>query len=119
MASDPESKQASFQLTSVLTRLNRPILGAYITVASDPENYGQITVKELPGNNQRSGPKQAFNPMKTDGRVAESLKSLENTAKVTFGNLLTLPVGDNGILYVVPMYAQAQGEEAFPPGCSG
>ncbi|WP_074854268.1 UPF0182 family protein [Gordonia westfalica] len=114
VASDPESKQASFQLTSVLTRLNRPILGAYITVSSDPSNYGQITVKELPGNNQRSGPKQAFNPMKTDGRVAESLKSLENTAKVTFGNLLTLPVGDNGILYVVPMYAQAQGEEAFP-----
>ncbi|MBD0860766.1 UPF0182 family protein [Gordonia sp. zg691] len=114
VASDPESGKPTFQLTSVLTRLNRPILGAYVTVSSNPENYGQMTVKELPGNAQRSGPKQAFNPMKTDGRVAESLKSLENTAKVTFGNLLTLPVGDNGILYVVPMYAQAQGEEAFP-----
>ena len=33
---------------------------------------------------------------------------------MTFGNLLTLPVGDNGILYVVPMYAQAQAAEAFP-----
>ncbi|AFR50152.1 hypothetical protein KTR9_3517 [Gordonia sp. KTR9] len=114
VASDPESGQPTFQLTSVLTRLNRPILGAYVTVSSNPENYGQMTVKQLPGNAQRSGPKQAFNPMKTDGRVAESLKSLENTATVTFGNLLTLPVGDNGILYVVPMYAQAQGEEAFP-----
>nr|WP_308192465.1 UPF0182 family protein [Gordonia sp. 'Campus'] len=114
VASDPESGQPTFQLTSVLTRLNRPILGAYVTVSSNPENYGQMTVKQLPGNAQRSGPKQAFNPMRTDGRVADSLKSLENTAKVTFGNLLTLPVGDNGILYVVPMYAQAQGEEAFP-----
>ncbi|MCG7635479.1 MULTISPECIES: UPF0182 family protein [Gordonia] len=114
VASDPESGQPTFQLTSVLTRLNRPILGAYVTVSSNPENYGQMTVKQLPGNAQRSGPKQAFNPMRTDGRVAESLKSLENTATVTFGNLLTLPVGDNGILYVVPMYAQAQGEEAFP-----
>ncbi|MFT4396924.1 UPF0182 family protein [Gordonia lacunae] len=114
VASDPESGRPTFQLTSVLTRLNRPILGAYVTVSSNPENYGQMTVKQLPGNAQRSGPKQAFNPMRTDGRVAESLKSLENTATVTFGNLLTLPVGDNGILYVVPMYAQAQGEEAFP-----
>lgn len=114
VASDPESGRPTFQLTSVLTRLNRPILGAYVTVSSNPENYGEMTVKQLPGNAQRSGPKQAFNPMRTDGRVAESLKSLENTATVTFGNLLTLPVGDNGILYVVPMYAQAQGEEAFP-----
>ena len=114
VASDPESGEPTFQLTSVLTRLNRPILGAYVTVSSNPENYGQMTVKQLPSNSQRSGPQQAFNPMRTDRTVAESLKSLENTATVTFGNLLTLPVGDNGILYVVPLYAQAQGEEAFP-----
>lgn len=114
VAASPENGQSSFQLTSVLNRLDRPILGAYVTVSSDPDNYGQITVKELPGNNQRSGPVQAFNPMKTDPRVAQSQRDLQATATVTFGNLLTLPVGDNGILYVVPMYAQAQAAEAFP-----
>ena len=31
-----------------------------------------------------------------------------------FGNLLTLPVGNSGILYVVPMYAQARGEGTYP-----
>lgn len=114
VARDPRTQQASFQLTSVLNRLDRPILGAYVTVSSEPGSYGQITVKELPGNNQRSGPVQAFNPMKADGRVAQSQRDLQATATVTFGNLLTLPVGDNGILYVVPMYAQAQAAEAFP-----
>lgn len=115
VASSPETGKPSFQLTSVLTRLNRPILGAYMTVSSDPSDYGKITVKTIPTNIQRDGPKQAFNPMQTDDRVAESRKSLENTATVTFGNLLTLPVGDNGILYVVPMYAQARGLDATFP----
>nr|WP_168705049.1 UPF0182 family protein [Gordonia paraffinivorans] len=114
VAANPESKKSSFQLTSVLTRLNRPILGAYVTVSSDPDDYGQITVKELPANNQTAGPKQAFNPMTTDNKVADTLKPLEGRATVIYGNLLTLPVGDNGILYVLPVYAQAQGQEAFP-----
>ena len=37
--------------------------------------------------------------MKADARVSENLKNLENTATTQFGNLLTLPVGDNGVLY--------------------
>lgn len=115
VAKSPIDGKPSFQLTSVMTRLNRPILAAYMTVANDPANYGKITIRELPPNTQRDGPKQAFNPMQTDSRVADSRKSLENTADVSFGNLLTLPVGDNGILYVVPMYAQAQGREATFP----
>lgn len=115
VAGSPKNGQPSFQLTSALTRLNRPILAAYMTVSSDPDTYGQITVKELPPNTQRDGPQQAFNPMQTDQRVADSRKSLENNATVTFGNLLTLPVGDNGVLYVVPMYAQAKGVDATYP----
>ena len=79
VAANPESKKPSFQLTSVLTRLNRPILGAYVTVSSDPDDYGQITVKELPANNQTAGPKQAFNPMTTDNKVADSLKPVSYT----------------------------------------
>ena len=108
VASDPETKRSSFQLTSVFNVLKQEFLAAYVTVSSDPENYGQITIKNLPPNTQREGPKQVFSAMETDTRVAESRKNLENTADVTFGNLLTLPVGDNGVLNVVPMYAQAK-----------
>lgn len=115
VASDPESGKPSFQLTTVMNALRREFLSAYMTVSSDPGNYGKITIKNLPPNSQKEGPKQAFNPMQTDGRVAESRKNLENTASVIFGNLLTLPVGDNGILNVVPMYAQAKGSEATFP----
>ena len=108
VAADPESKKASFQLTSVFNVLKQEFLSAYLTVSSDPDTYGQMTIKTLPANTQREGPKQVFSAMETDGRVASGRKNLENTANVTFGNLLTLPVGDNGILSVVPMYAQAK-----------
>ena len=114
VAADPDDKRASFQLTSVMTRLNRPILGAYMTASSDPDDYGRITLRTLPLSSQRVGPKQAFNPMKADDRVSENLKNLENTATTQFGNLLTLPVGDNGILYVMPLYVQAKGEGSYP-----
>ena len=40
VAAGPDDKRPSFQLTSVMTRLNRPILGAYMTASSDPEDYG-------------------------------------------------------------------------------
>ena len=114
VAAGPDDKRPSFQLTSVMTRLNRPILGAYMTASSDPEDYGRITLRTLPLSSQRVGPKQAFNPMKADARVSENLKNLENTATTQFGNLLTLPVGDNGVLYVMPLYVQAKGEGSYP-----
>lgn len=115
VASDPKTGQPSFQLTTVMNALRREFLSAYMTVSSDPGNYGKITIKNLPPNSQREGPKQAFNRMQSDPPVADSRKSLENTATVTFGNLLTLPVGENGLLYVVPMYAQAKETEATFP----
>jgi len=48
-ASSPEKEnQARFQLTTVMNALNRPNLAAYLTAESDPENYGKLTIKELP-----------------------------------------------------------------------
>ena len=31
-----------------------------------------------------------------------------------FGNLLTLPIGDSGLLYVEPLYVQGTGQNSFP-----
>ena len=31
-----------------------------------------------------------------------------------FGNLLTLPIGDDGLLYVEPLYVQGTGDGRFP-----
>lgn len=105
---------AQFQLTGVMNALNRPNMAAYMTANSDPDNYGQLTVKTLPTDTQTVGPRQAAENMKTNARVQQELKLLENT-NVIYGNLLALPVGGNGLLYVQPIYTEAKsGDSAMP-----
>ncbi|GAA2066369.1 UPF0182 family protein [Williamsia deligens] len=116
VASDPRRQNtSSFQLTSVMNTLNRDFLASYLTVSSDPDNYGQMTIREVPSNPTREGPRLAFSAMSTFGQVNADLKNLENTASTRFGNLLTLPVGQNGLLNVVPLYAQAKNSDATFP----
>ncbi|GAA1888203.1 hypothetical protein LX12_002453 [Williamsia serinedens] len=116
VASDPRRQNvASFQLTSVMNTLNRDFLASYLTVSSDPDTYGQMTIREVPTNPTREGPRLAFSAMSTFGQVNADLKNLENTASTRFGNLLTLPVGQNGLLNVVPLYAQAKNSDATFP----
>ena len=55
LASDPATSKTSFQLTSALVGLNREFLSAYMTVSSNPEDYGQITVLQLPTDRKSVG----------------------------------------------------------------
>lgn len=96
---------ASFQLTSAMNRFQRDFLAAYISASSDPETYGQLTVLTIPG--QVNGPKLANNAITTDTAVSQDLGVIgrDGQNRIQFGNLLTLPLGDGGLLYVEPVYA--------------
>lgn len=114
-AAAPDGPEAQFQLTTVMTGLNTRNLTAYVTASSDPGSYGRLTVKELPTAKQTVGPQQAQENMKSAGPVASDRKQVEDTTRVTYGNLLTLPVGRNGILYVEPMYTQSKTDDSAIP----
>ncbi|WP_040509242.1 UPF0182 family protein [Gordonia soli] len=107
--------KAEFQLTTVMNGLNSRFLSAYMTASSDPDTYGQITVKTLPTTSQTVGPQQAQENMKSAGPVASDRKQVEDTTRVTYGNLLTLPVGGNGLLYIEPMYTQSKTDDSAIP----
>jgi len=110
----PGQRDPSFRLSTSLTGLNRPNLAAFASVSSDPEDYGQIQVLELPRSNPPNGPGQVANQFLSEQVVADALFPFrQNRAEVTFGNLLTLPAGD-GLLYVQPVFVRAQGGESFP-----
>jgi uncharacterized protein len=96
---------AAFQLTSAMNRFKREFLAAYISASSDPGTYGRITVLTIPG--QVNGPKLAFNAITTDTTVSTLLGQIgrDNQNRIRWGNLLTLPVTDGGLLYVAPVYA--------------
>jgi uncharacterized membrane protein (UPF0182 family) len=115
LAERPGDTTASFQLTSALNAYNRDNLSAFISASSDPGSYGQIQVLQLPGNTPFRGPRQVQQSFITNNQVRPDL-TLFNSAdsRAVFGNLLTLPIGGNGLLYVEPLYVQGTGQNSFP-----
>ncbi|WP_461379636.1 UPF0182 family protein [Corynebacterium hesseae] len=115
LAADPETKKPSFQLITSYRGLNRQFLSAHMAVSSDPDNYGNITVRVLPTNTQTQGPKQAQDAMMSSDQVARDRTLWQGSNDLKNGNLLALPVGDGEILYLEPIYSQRKGQEsAFP-----
>ncbi len=114
----PDQKEPNFSLTSVFTPQKREILAALMAVdanASSPD-YGTIRILQLPNDTQVQGPGQVANAFNSDKAIAEILLPFKQRegASASFGNLLTLPVGD-GLLYVQPVYTKRDaGEGNYP-----
>ena len=100
----------------MLTGFQREFMSAYVAASSDPENYGKLTVLDLPTSTQTPGPTQVQQLFRTTQEVSSlvTLSTQQGGARVIFGNLLTLPVND-GLLYVEPFYIQGQASStSFP-----
>ncbi len=109
----PGQTKPAFSLTTAFEPSGRQQLSAFMAVNAEPgEDYGQIRVLELPRNITVPGPRQVQNAIKSDPDVTNDLLPFR-ASKVTFGNLLTLPVG-GGLLYVEPVYVQAATGTSFP-----
>ncbi|RFU21831.1 UPF0182 family protein [Geodermatophilus marinus] len=115
LAQRPGDPAASFQLTSALNAFRRENLSAFVSASSAPETYGQMQVLVLPGNTPFRGPQQVQQSFITNNQVRPDL-TLFNSAesRAVFGNLLTLPIGEDGLLYVEPLYVEGTGENSFP-----
>src|SRR4051794_19925652 len=115
LAQRPGDEKASFQLTSALNAFRRDNLSAFISASSDPQSYGQIQVLRLPGNTPFRGPRQVQQSFITNNQVRPDLTLFNSQeSRAVFGNLLTLPIGGNGLLYVEPLYVQGTGSNSFP-----
>ncbi|WP_254920854.1 UPF0182 family membrane protein [Blastococcus mobilis] len=115
LAQRPGDEEASFQLTSALNAFNRENLSSFISASSDPGTYGEIQVLRLPGNTPFRGPQQVQQSFITNNQVRPDLTLFNSQeSRAVFGNLLTLPIGEDGLLYVEPLYVQGTGENSFP-----
>ncbi|MCO7221417.1 UPF0182 family protein [Klenkia sp. PcliD-1-E] len=111
----PGDPGATFQLTSALNAFQRENLSAFISASADPASYGELQVLRLPGNTPYQGPGQAQNAMTSNNQVRTDLTLFDSdNSRAVFGNLLTLPIGDAGLLYVEPLYVQSQAANSFP-----
>ncbi|QXG77078.1 UPF0182 family protein [Modestobacter sp. L9-4] len=115
LAQRPGDQRASFQLTSALNAFERDNLSAFVSASSDPGTYGQIQVLRLPGNTPYRGPRQVQNSFLSNNLVRPDITLFNSeSSRAVYGNLLTLPIGDAGLLYVEPLYVQGTGENSFP-----
>ncbi|HEV7647714.1 MAG TPA: UPF0182 family protein [Actinophytocola sp.] len=114
LAQVPGQDEPEFQITSAMTLLNRQFLAAWVSVSSEPDDYGKFRVLRLPTEDQPKGPVQVQNEFETTDEVTENRTLFNNpNVNVRYGNLLTLPVAD-GLLYVEPIYIEQKDENAFP-----
>jgi uncharacterized membrane protein (UPF0182 family) len=110
----PGQPAPAFSLTTAFEPNQRQQLAAFMAVNATPgPDYGKIRVLQLPRNTTVPGPRQVQNAIKSDPAVNNVVLPLRVGNKVTFGNLLTLPVG-GGLLYVEPLYVQAATGTSFP-----
>ncbi|MDP9496986.1 MAG: UPF0182 family protein [Actinomycetota bacterium] len=110
----PGQPRPRFSLSTSFVASNGANLAAFASVSSDPDDYGKLRVLQLPRGVTINGPGQVANEFLSNPAVADSLFALQRNGALTFGNLLTLPVGD-GLLYVQPVFVQARsGANAFP-----
>ncbi|MEU6189412.1 UPF0182 family protein [Nocardia sp. NPDC047038] len=118
LVGDQASAEPSFRLASAMVGYNREFLSAYVSARSDPEGYGKITVSQLPTDTLTQGPQQIQNSMISDTRVASERTLLERSNRIQYGNLLTLPIADGGVLYAEPLFTEristAQNASTFP-----
>ena len=115
LAQRPTDDEASFQLTSALNAFQRDNLSAFISASSAPDTYGDIQVLRLPGTTPFRGPIQVQQSFNTNDEVARDLSLFRNAnSQPVFGNLLTLPIGEDGLLYVQPLYVEGRAENSFP-----
>ncbi|MET3859303.1 uncharacterized membrane protein (UPF0182 family) [Dietzia sp. 2505] len=113
---DPESDEPSFQLISAFRGYEREFLAAHMSASSDPDTYGDITVRvQRPTEPLSQGPNQAQDIMIASPAIAEDRRLWGETAEITEGNLLALPLADDSVLYVEPIYTQRKDQDtAFP-----
>ena len=113
----PGEAKPEFALTTpFVPRGGRENLSAFAVVNSDSgENYGKISVLQLPRSTNVAGPSQVASNFEAKPEVANSLSLLrQGGSDVVLGNLLTLPVG-GGLLYVQPVYVRATANSAAYP----
>ena len=123
----PGFDQSAFSIYSTFIpqstgETTRNVLTGYLVANADAgreagnvsDDYGKLTLLNLPRETVVPGPGQVQNNFNADSNVSSLLNILrQGSTRVLNGNLLTLPVG-GGLLYVQPVYIESTGETSYP-----
>jgi uncharacterized membrane protein (UPF0182 family) len=106
----PGEDEAEFVLIQPMVPDGRPNMIAWIAARMDPGHYGERIAFQFPTQTTTQGPSQVQSRIAQDDTVSEQFTLWTNAgSSVVRGNLLVLPIGEDGLLYVEPIFLQAEG----------
>src|SRR5690606_35816556 len=108
----PDEEEQSFVMLRSFVPISqndqRKELRAFMVAKSDPGEYGQLSVYEMPGTDV-DGPGIVNANIVANEVIAPQISLLNREgSQVLLGDLILVPIEDS-ILYVRPLYTQASG----------
>jgi uncharacterized membrane protein (UPF0182 family) len=106
----PGEEEAEFVLIQPLVPEGRRNMIAWVAARMDPGHYGEKIAFQFPTGTTTHGPEQIEARIGQDDAISEQFTLWTNAgSSVVRGNLLVLPIGDDGLLYVEPVFLRAEG----------
>ncbi len=110
----PGDDQAEFALIQPLVPEGRPNMIAWVAARMDPGVYGQRIAFQFPTSTTTQGPAQVEARIDQNDAIAAQFGVWSRSgSSIIRGNLLVLPIGEDGLVYVEPIFLQAEGAK-FP-----
>jgi hypothetical protein len=106
----PGEDEAEFVLIQPMVAESRPNMIAWSSARMDPGFYGERILFRFPSDTTTFGPAQVEARINQDDTISEQFTLWSNAgSRVVRGNLLVLPIGDDGLIYIEPIFLQAEG----------
>jgi hypothetical protein len=106
----PGEDEPEFVLIQPMVAESRPNMIAWSAARMDPGFYGQRIIFRFPSDTTTFGPAQVEARINQDDVISEQFTLWSNAgSRVVRGNLLVLPIGDDGLIYIEPIFLQAEG----------
>jgi uncharacterized protein len=106
----PGEDEAEFVLIQPMVPEGRPNMIAWVAARMDPEVYGERIAFQFPTGTTTQGPAQIEGRIRADDAISEQFTLWSNAgSRVVQGNLLVLPIGEDALVYVQPVFLQAEG----------
>jgi uncharacterized protein len=106
----PGEEAEEFVLIQPLVAESRPNMIAWSAARMDPGLYGERILFRFPSDTSTLGPAQVEARINQDDVISEQFTLWSNAgSRVVRGNLLVLPIGEDGLIYIEPIFLQAEG----------
>ena len=105
----PGEEEVEFVLILPFTPAERPNMVAWLAARMDGPHYGKLLTFTFPRGEQIDGPVQIEARIDNDTEISQQFTLWDQAgSEVIRGNLLVIPIAES-ILYVEPIYLQAEG----------